>query len=308
VVDDPLTRVAGPRGVEPFEITPGAPPIRRKGPKKRRSLLKDASLRRKLLKKAHATPNPLPGPRPRVRELETKPPAHEREFFKPANPLVTNVVVGRPPAVKKEPDPTLEPAPSREAVPVAAELPDDEFDDDPLNHEWFVDLDGTLEPAQERRALPPSRVAGFVLAGAVLTATVLLAVAMLQGPTSSASPDPVPAVEPVEHQAVLPVEQDEPELGQAVDVAPERVPTRFAPATVRSVSAPVYRSPDDKLPIPEPRPIPVPEVFEPEPVEEPEIEAAPAPMKAPPEGTAELWSERVPDAGEPANIWGHLDE
>jgi hypothetical protein len=245
--------------------------------------------------------------------LETKPPAHEREFFKPANPLVTNVVVDRPPPVKKEPDPTLEPAPSREAAPGAEAPSMDDLDDDPLNHEWFVDLDGTLEPAQERRALPPSRVAGFVLAGAVLAATMLLVVAMLQGPTSSASPDAVPAVEPVEQQppAALPVDQDEPEVGRASDVAPEQVPTRFAPAQVRTVSARMYRSPDDRLPTPQPRPreIAVPEAFELQAVEEPEIEAAPpTPMAEPPEGTAELWSERVPDAGEPANLWGHLDE
>ena len=75
VVTDPLTRKASPRGVEPFEITAGVPPVRGKRPKPRRSLLRDATLRRKLLQKAHAAPNLLPGPRVRIQEVETKPPS-----------------------------------------------------------------------------------------------------------------------------------------------------------------------------------------------------------------------------------------
>ncbi|MBW1877184.1 MAG: hypothetical protein JRJ84_02370 [Deltaproteobacteria bacterium] len=311
VLDDPLTRAAGRRGVEPFDITPGAPPVRGKTPRRRRSLLRDASVRRKLFQKAHATPNPVQAPRPRVQELETKPPAHEREFFKPANPLVTNTVVDRPHPVKKDPDPTLEPPPTREMSPGAGTPVEDEFDDDPLNHEWFVDLDGTLEPAQERRVLPPVRVAGFVLGGALLAATMLLMVAVLQGPVSSASPSVPLSVAPAvqELPALLPVEGDEPEVGRAAEDEQVQVPTRFVPAPVRVVSTIAHRSPDDGLPVPHPRPLPIPEAFEPPSDDEPVIEAAPAPQLAePPEGTAELWSERMPDAGEPANLWGHLDE
>lgn len=317
VVEEPLTRTGAPRGVEPFDITPGAPPVRARGPRQhqRRSLLRDAELRRKLLQKAQATPNPTQ--RARVRELDTKPPAHERVFFKPANPLVTNMVVDRPPSVKKDPDPTLDPAPTREVSPGGGmSLDDGWFEDDPLSHEWFMDLDGTLEPAQERQVLPPVRVAGFVLGGAVLAGSMLLLVAVLQGSAASSNAEaalPVPVQ--LEYHAPRPVVPDEPEVGGVVEEVgvpevgvPE--PARFVPAPVRTVSATLDRSPDDRLAIPEPRSIPVPEAFEEPAAPEAAVRevAPPAPPPEPPEGTAELWSERVPDAAEPANLWGHLDE
>ncbi len=181
VVSEPPFGLGGVRGVSPWEITPGAPPVRGAAPSGR-TLLRDATLRRQLLKKASATP--VPGVRMHRRELEqaAKPLGHEREYFKPAHPLLTNVVIDRPPPVRKAADPTWDDLPpprvATPSSPAPALTPDEA---------WFFAADGTLEPAEERESAPPRAVAGWVFAGAVVASALVFSVAVLNGPFVQAS-------------------------------------------------------------------------------------------------------------------------
>jgi len=275
ILDDPLIRTGAPRGVQPWQITPGEPPVRGAAAPRGRTLLRDATIRRRLLRKASATPVPATprsrgGARGHEHTTAAKPAHHEGEFFKPAQPLLTNIVVDRPPAVQKSDNATWDDlAPVRTEVPSAAPrhgevpglvharttpLPAPRVDD--LEDVWFLDADGTLEPPEERGAYPTRRIAGWIVGGAALTALVVLGVAVLQGPTVQATPPSAaparlvaPPLPPVEHTAAAPTAgaSDAPDA-TATTAVPE--PTKAPEPAASEPAAPSKPAPVMKAPVP----------------------------------------------------------
>ena len=274
IVDDPLTREGAPRGVEPWQITPGAPPVRKARPPRARSLLRDATIHRRILEKSRTTPVPAPTARRREAETSRKPEGHEREFYKPSAPLLTNVVVDRPPPVRKQVDPTWDPAPERVVAPIA-EPPPLEADTEEIEQAWFLTTDGTLEPAVERVTLPPGRIAAFLAAGASLGAVALVAVAIGQGSAGSQAEAVSPSVE-----AILGVPAED-----VIDLAADPSVQVGPEATAHEVPAATAIPPRTATKKTKAKPEPV----------------------AIPEGSAELWGDiEKTDAPEP--IWGEVDQ
>lgn len=241
-----------------LEITPGPPPVR--GARRRRLL--DRDVEQELLHKA-LTPIPM----------ERKPPGHEREFFKPPSPLLTNEVTPGAP-------------------PVRAEKVETPFEDG-----WFDSFDGTLEPARERTALPPRRTAWAIAALAAIGAAIGLVAGLVQ---SSSAP---PAAATAAVGQALPSDLTVP-VGQALPsdlTAPVGQPSRVAstiPAPVAEPSAPAVEPTPADAPMEQASRPPSP-ISAPDPGWGSLTEPAPAEAPAPEVPTA------APSKG--PNLWKHLE-